>query len=85
MHHVPMETSRQDVRLETFLCRNLSPEDYERVCASEPCVVFTPEEKRVYRYAVLGHHKLYTLDFPPKKLRTVLELKSISSMRTVRE
>ena len=80
-----METGKRlDVRLESFLRRNLTQEDYERLYTSEPCVVLSPEEKRVHRYAILGHDQLYTLEIPPKKLRTVLRLEDISSIQLVR-
>ena len=80
-----MEGSRRlDARLDLFLRRNLSQEDYERVFTAEHCVVISPEEKRVHRFAVLGHTALYTVDYPPRKFKTIFPLKDISSMRTVR-
>jgi len=75
---------RLDVRLESFLRRNLTLEDYDRLYSSEACVVLCPEEKKVHRYAILGHNRLYTLEIPPKKLRTVLSLEDIISIQLVR-
>lgn len=79
-----LETRRQDVRLEKFLRGQFSQEVYERVSSSEPCVLISPDEKRVHRYAVLGHTQLYTTEFPPKKLKTLLKLEDIISISMVR-
>ncbi len=79
-----METGKRfDVRLESFLRRNLSREDYDRLYTSEASVVLSPEEKRVHRYAILGHDRLYTLEIPPKKLKTVLMLEDVLSVQLV--
>lgn len=75
---------RQDVRLDRFLRGQLSPEVYERVASSEPCVVISAEEKRVHRYAVLGHKTLYSTEFPPKNLKVLTQLEDIISVDMVR-
>ncbi len=78
------ESRRQDIRLETFLRRQLSQEEYERVCGSESCVLFSPEERRVHRYVILGHRHLYSTEFAPKKLKVLLQLESITDVQIVR-
>lgn len=80
-----LDTRRQDVRLESFLRRQLSPEVYERISTSEGCVLFSPEEKRVHRYVVLGHRQLFTTEFPPKNLKVLLNLETITSVNLVRD
>lgn len=74
---------RVDVRLEKFLRGQLSQELYERLCSSEPCVLTSPDEKRVHRYAVLGHSCLYSTEFPPKNLKILLQLTHILNIRKV--
>ena len=78
-----LETRRFDAKLDSFLRRNLAQEDFERVCTSEPCVVVSPEDKRVHRHAVLGHQCLYLTEVPPKNLKTALHIREISSIRMV--
>ena len=80
-----MALGRQDIRLETFLRRQLSQEVYERLCGSESCVLFSPEEKRVHRYVILGHRHLYSTEFSPKKLKVLLQLDSITAVQMVRQ
>lgn len=75
---------RQDVRLDRFLRGQLRPEVYERVVTSEPCVIISPEERRVHRYAVLGHRCLFLTAFPPKILKPQLQLEDIISIKVVR-
>lgn len=74
---------RLDVRLDKFLRGQLSGEVYERVVSSEPCVLSSPEEKRVHRYAVLGHKCVYSTEFPPKNLKTLLKLEDIVAVDLV--
>lgn len=81
MSRGPLE--RQDVRLDKFLREQLRQEIYERVVSSEPCVIFSPEEKRVHRYAVLGHRCLYATEFPPKNLKVLVQLEDIVSVDMV--
>ena len=78
-----LETRRQDLRLDTFLRRNLSWKDYERIIISEPCVILSPEEKRVYRHVILGQNCLFSTEDPPKSLKTVLKLVDIESIHKV--
>lgn len=74
---------RHDVRLDKFLRGQLSGEVYERVVSSEPCVLSSPEEKRVHRYAVLGHRRLFATEFPPKNLKVLLKLEDIVAVELV--
>lgn len=78
-----MDTRRLDVRLESFLRRQVSPEVYERISTSEACVLISAEERRVHRYVVLGHRQLFTTEFPPKNLKLLLNLEAILSIRKV--
>ena len=78
-----LETRRFDAKLDSFLRRRLTQEDFERVCTSEPCVVVSPEDKRVHRHVVLGHRCLYLTEVPPKNLKTALHVRDISSIRMV--
>ena len=78
-----LETRRYDGKLDSFLHRNLAREDYERVCTSEPCVVVSPDEKRVHKHVILGHRCLYFADFPPKTIKVAMQLKDIQSIRMV--
>lgn len=80
---VSLDTRRQDVRLESFLRRQLRPDVYERLSTSEGCVLFSPDEKRVHRFAVLGHKQLFTTEFPPKHFKVLLNLDSITSIKMV--
>lgn len=70
-------------KLNSFLHLHLPPADYARVCASEPCVAVYPEEKRVHRYAVLGHSRLYLTEVPPRSLKATLELGNVQSVEVV--
>ena len=78
-----LETRRFDAKLDSFLRRRLAQEDYERISTSEPCVVISPEDKRVHRHVVLGHHCLYLVEVPPKNLKVALQLKDVGSVRMV--
>ena len=78
-----METKRFNVKLDTFLRRNLSPKDHERISASVLCTVSSPEEKRKYRHAVLGHKCVYLTDVPPKSLRIGVHLRDVISVEMV--
>lgn len=71
------------MRLERFLRQQLSEEEYERVNGSESCVVFSPEERRVHRYVVLGHRQIYTTEFAPRKLKPLIQLDSIIAVKMV--
>ena len=86
MAHHDLETraKRHDVRLDNFLRKNLVQENYERIHASEPCVLISPVEKRVHRYVILGHTHLFSTEFPPRTLRTLLKLKDIALINVVR-
>ena len=74
---------RRDVRLDRFLRGQLPPQVYERLASSEPCVVTSPEEKRVHRTAVLGHKRLFSTEFPPKNLKVLVQLEDIVSVDMV--
>lgn len=74
---------RQDVRLDKFLRGRLRQEVYEQVTSSEACVIISPDEKRVHRYAVLGHRCLFSTEFPPKNLKMLLQLEDIVSVDMV--
>ena len=78
-----VETRRFDAKLDSFLRRRLPQEDYDRISTSEPCVVLSPEDKRVHRFAVLGHQCLYLTEVPPKNLKVALRLKDACSIRVV--
>ena len=75
-----LETRRFDGKLDSFLRRSLPSEDYERICTSELCVVVSPEEKRVHRHVVLGHHCLYLTEFPPKSVKVAANLQDVQSI-----
>jgi len=79
-----LETRRYDGKLDSFLRRNLSSEDYDRICTFEPCVVVSPEEKRVHRHVVLGHRCLYLTEFPPKSIKVAANLQEVYSVCMVR-
>jgi hypothetical protein len=74
---------RRDVRLDKFLREQLTEEEYERLTCTEPSVLFSPEEKRVYRYAILGHRCFFSTEFPPKNLKVQLQLEDIVSVDVV--
>ena len=80
-----VETKRFDGRLDSFLRRTLSLEEYERVVSTEQCVVVTAEGKRAPRNVVLGHRWLYFTEIPPKTLTRALQLENIVSVETVRK
>lgn len=71
------------MRLDKFLRGQLRQEVYERVASSEPCVIFSPEEKRVHRYAVLSHRCIFSTEFPPKNLKVLVQLEDIVSVDVV--
>ena len=78
-----LETRRFDAKLDSFLRRRLPQEDLERISTSEPCVVLSPEDKRVHRHAVLGHRCVYFTEVPPKNLKIALYIKDITAIRMV--
>ena len=78
-----MEAKRFDVKLDTFLRRNLSREDYERISTSVLCAFSSSEEKRKYRHAVLGHKCIYITDVPPKSHRIAVHLRDIVAVEIV--
>ena len=78
-----LETRRFDAKLDSFLRRRLPQEDFERISTSEPCVILSPEDKRVHRHAVLGHRCVYFTEVPPKNLKIALYLKDVTSIRMV--
>ena len=78
------KTEHYDVKLGSFLNRRLPREDHERVFTTEPCVAVFAKEKPVHRHAVLGHHKLYLTDVPPRNLRASVNLQDVQDVRRVR-
>ena len=78
-----LETRRFDAKLDSFLRRRLAQEEFERISTSEPCVVLSPDDKRVHRHAVLSHRCLYLTEVPPKNVKVALHLKNIHSLRMV--
>lgn len=74
---------RQDVKLDRFLREELCWEVYERLCSSEPCVIRSGGEKWAHRHAVLGHKCLYSTEFPPKNIKTLVKLEDITAISVV--
>lgn len=73
---------RQDVKLDRFLRDELCREVYERLCKPEACVIRSGE-KWVHRFAVLGHKCLYSTEFPPKHIETLVKLEDITAISVV--
>lgn len=72
-----------DVKLESFLSRNLPREDHERLFTSEACVAVVGREKPVHRHAIVGHRRLYLTEAPPKHLRIAVNLQDVEAVRRV--
>lgn len=78
-----MAAKRFDGRLDTFLRRHLPLEEYERVIATERCVIVTPDNKRAPRHLVLSHQLVYFTEIPPKKLTKALLLEHVRAVSVV--
>lgn len=75
-----------DVKLESFLSRNLPREDHERLFTTEACVAVAGREKRekpVHRHAIVGHRRLYLTEVPPKHLRIAVSLRDVEAIHRV--
>ena len=72
-----------DVKLESFMSRNLPREDHERVFTTEACVAVAGREKPVHRHAIVGHRRLYLTEAPPKHLRTAVNLRDVEAIHRV--
>ncbi|XP_063111132.1 uncharacterized protein C12orf56 homolog isoform X2 [Cavia porcellus] len=75
--------TRTNSRLDTFLRRQLPPEDYDAIRAYEPCVVVSHSEKHACKYVVLSDQLIYLADNPPKSIRRVVALRDIVAIDLV--
>uniref|UniRef100_A0A286XF85 Chromosome 12 open reading frame 56 n=1 Tax=Cavia porcellus TaxID=10141 RepID=A0A286XF85_CAVPO len=75
--------TRTNSRLDTFLRRQLPPEDYDAIRAYEPCVVVSHAEKHACKYVVLSDQLIYLADNPPKSIRRVVALRDVVAIDLV--
>lgn len=75
---------RFDGKLDGVLRRELSVVTYERIVATEVCILVTSAGKRTHGHVILGWNYLYFAPIPVKNLRPLLKLSDIVSIATVR-
>ncbi|XP_078798261.1 uncharacterized protein C12orf56 homolog isoform X2 [Oryzias latipes] len=77
--------TRRNPRLDSFLKRNTDRELYERIRASEPCVVVSDSIHRVYMHVVLSDERVYLTEFSPRTLITAASLRCVRSIQLVND
>uniref|UniRef100_A0A3P9IXJ7 Si:ch211-258f14.2 n=1 Tax=Oryzias latipes TaxID=8090 RepID=A0A3P9IXJ7_ORYLA len=77
--------TRRNPRLDSFLKRNTDRELYERIRASEPCVVVSDSIHRVYMHVVLSDERVYLTEFSPRTLITAASLRRVRSIQLVND
>ena len=74
---------KKNTKLEAYLKRNLDADTFERIRASEACIVCSEKEDKAFKFVVLSDEWLYLSENPPKKLYQTVNLADIVSVDLV--
>ncbi|XP_024138207.1 uncharacterized protein C12orf56 homolog isoform X1 [Oryzias melastigma] len=77
--------TRRNPRLDSFLKRNTERGVYERIRASEPCVVVSDRIHRVYMHVVLSDERVYVTEFSPRTLITAASFRRVRDIQRVND
>lgn len=74
---------RLNVKLDSFLKRNTEREVYERLRASEPCVVVSDTVNKAYMHVVLSDERVYLTEYPPRTLTAAVSFRRVRDIELV--
>ncbi|KAM9328414.1 uncharacterized protein C12orf56 homolog [Pholidichthys leucotaenia] len=76
---------RRNVRLDSFLKRNMDRAGYERIRAYEPCVVVSETVNKVYMHVVLSDERVYLTEYPPRTLTAAVSFGRVRDIELVND
>ncbi|KAI3366613.1 hypothetical protein L3Q82_009294 [Scortum barcoo] len=79
------DASRRNVRLDSFLKRNTDRTVYDRIRASEPCVVVSDTVNKVYMHVVLSDERVYLTEYPPRALTAAFSFSRVRDIALVND
>ncbi|KAG7497262.1 hypothetical protein JOB18_034425 [Solea senegalensis] len=77
--------SRRNIKLDSFLKRNLERREYERIRAHEPCVVTSETVNKVYMHAVLSDERVYVTEHAPRTLTVAVSFRRVRDIELVND
>lgn len=75
--------SRRDAKLELFLKRHTERTVFERIRASEPCVVISDTINKAYMHVVLSDERVYLTEHAPRTLTAALTFRRVRDIELV--
>lgn len=73
----------RNIKLDSFLKRNTERCVYERIRASEPCVVVSDTVNKVYMHVVLSDERVYLTEYPPRTLTAAFSFRRVRDIELV--
>ncbi|KAM3587458.1 uncharacterized protein V6R79_006060 [Siganus canaliculatus] len=77
--------SRRNMKLDSFLKRTMERAVYERILASEPCVVISETFNKVYMHVVLSDERVYLTEYPPRTLTEAFSFRRVRDIELVND
>ncbi|XP_070709678.1 uncharacterized protein C12orf56 homolog [Pempheris klunzingeri] len=77
--------AHRNIKLDSFLQRNMERTVYERVRAYEPCVVISETINKVYMHVVLSDERVYLTEYPPRTLTAACSLRRVRDIELVND
>ncbi|XP_032361525.1 uncharacterized protein C12orf56 homolog isoform X5 [Etheostoma spectabile] len=77
--------SRRNIKLDSFLKRNMERMVYERIRAYEPCVVKSETINKVYMHVVLSDERVYLTEYPPRTLTEAFCFRDVQDIELVND
>ena len=75
--------SKKNSKLQAFLKRNLDADTFERVRASDSCIVCSEKEDKAFKFVVLSDEWVYLTENPPKRIYETVHLADVVSVELV--
>uniref|UniRef100_A0A672HQD7 Uncharacterized protein n=1 Tax=Salarias fasciatus TaxID=181472 RepID=A0A672HQD7_SALFA len=77
--------SRRNVKLDSFLKRNMERAVYERIRVHEPCVVVSDTINKVYMHVVLSDERVFLTEYPPRTLTVAVSFGRVRDIELVND
>lgn len=74
---------KKNSKLESFLQRSLTAENFDRVRGYESCICVSDKDNKSFKYIILSDEWIYLTENPPKSIQNAVHLKDIVSVELV--
>ncbi|XP_014679631.1 PREDICTED: uncharacterized protein C12orf56-like [Priapulus caudatus] len=72
-------------KLDSFLKRSLSQDEYEYIRAYDACIVVSEKEHKSFKYVVLTNQRIYLTENPPKSIYEAANVKDVLGVELVHD